>query len=732
MTTFHIDYYNGNDSNDGLSWSTAWKTINANVNSTNISAGDIIKISKNNPPELLGNASWTNNSNIVTFDNSTNMHIDPCESVWKLGSIGSSGSSSVVSTTSSRYGTYYVKINSRTIPDGTSVPIKTAFRNLGSTLNLSTYTKISLWIDTSPITTNSNNLTSWDNNNISICLCSDTSGDVIVNELFISKFNSTQNVIMYNADIKFKPLVLDYGSALGDNIQSIAIYQYTTNKYSFWIDNIVACTTNGLTHKDLLTKESTERGYSEDLYCIKNINNNIITIEGYKSSATNIYIGSTENTSTYRRIGVAFEDYCIDIPGNIVTVNGSSEEYIEIKGGYNTITDIQDGETILDCLISNTTTSISKFINTYGINILNSTYVKLDRISTIRCVSGIKIQNSEYIDVDNILSLSCNYNSLDMNASKYINVSNIYNLNNSYKNLYIYNCKYININTLYNLLYNYDKSTHILYSNNVIITNIQKIKYCATGIDLFRSKVVTISNINEITNCSMAGITVDECQNIIISDIDNISYNYRGMISFYFLTNYYIIIKNIIFSNNTLFGLMLHGINIVLKDVISTDSIPLAILEPFMVLLDNFNGDGIVKLYNSDVQVLFNSSIRHNSYGKSIEINLLTNFYDEELCGFKYTIAEIYCKANKQTTFTIYVRRSNSNIFSKLICENYQLLGITEDVTDEITASPNTWEQLSITVNPTEDGVIQIYSLTWGTSAIGESVYYHDVNTTSS
>lgn len=131
-------------------------------------------------------------------------------------------------------------------------------------------------------------------------------------------------------------------------------------------------------------------------------------------------------------------------------------------------------------------------------------------------------------------------------------------------------------------------------------------------------------------------------------------------------------------------------------------------------------------------EVSFSESIRHNSFGKSIAIKLLTNFHDEELCGFKYTIAEIYCKANKQTTFTIYARRSNSNIFSKLICENYQLLGITEDITDEITASPDTWEQLSITVNPTEDGVIQIYSLTWGNSAINEYVYYHDVNTTSS
>ena len=58
MATFHVDFLNGNDANDGSAWALAWKTLTTGATSARIAAGDIIKMAKAPPPFSIGDAEW--------------------------------------------------------------------------------------------------------------------------------------------------------------------------------------------------------------------------------------------------------------------------------------------------------------------------------------------------------------------------------------------------------------------------------------------------------------------------------------------------------------------------------------------------------------------------------------------------------------------------------------------------------------------------------------------------
>ena len=78
MSTFYLDYENGNDSNDGSTWDLSWKTLTTGASAARIAPGDIIKIAKSQDPYSIGNATWTYNSAIVTLATAHTANIDLC------------------------------------------------------------------------------------------------------------------------------------------------------------------------------------------------------------------------------------------------------------------------------------------------------------------------------------------------------------------------------------------------------------------------------------------------------------------------------------------------------------------------------------------------------------------------------------------------------------------------------------------------------------------------------
>ena len=66
MPTYYVDFENGDDARDGMSWANAWKTLTSGATAARISAGDIIRMAKSPAPISVGDAKWTSGKWIST------------------------------------------------------------------------------------------------------------------------------------------------------------------------------------------------------------------------------------------------------------------------------------------------------------------------------------------------------------------------------------------------------------------------------------------------------------------------------------------------------------------------------------------------------------------------------------------------------------------------------------------------------------------------------------------
>lgn len=138
----------------------------------------------------------------------------------------------------------------------------------------------------------------------SICLCSDTTGDTVVETLSFETNLMGYDVTTNQAN-SFTPIVYRKGSALSSNINSVAVY-YSTDPgtVSVAFDNLIATSAaNGIDHNALIGKKTSGEPW---WYNIKAITRNAITIGHHTALASEVasgasrpYYGVTESVTTY-------------------------------------------------------------------------------------------------------------------------------------------------------------------------------------------------------------------------------------------------------------------------------------------------------------------------------------------------------------------------------------------------------------------------------------------------
>jgi hypothetical protein len=62
------------------------------------------------------------------------------------------------------------------------------------------------------------------------------------------------------------------------------------------------------------------------------------------------------------------------------------------------------------------------------------------------------------------------------------------------------------------------------------------------------------------------------------------------------------------------------------------------------------------------------------------------------------------------------MRRDNTGITQGFVCPGGQILGISSDVVIEASNAIDTWTQYSISLTPSEKGVVQLYGYAYGMS----------------
>jgi len=80
----------------------------------------------------------------------------------------------------------------------------------------------------------------------------------------------------------------------------------------------------------------------------------------------------------------------------------------------------------------------------------------------------------------------------------------------------------------------------------------------------------------------------------------------------------------------------------------------------------------------------------------------------------KLKIASIAANGGSAVTISAYMRRTNTGLTMQLVCPAGQPYGPSTDTVASMTAAADTWEQVSISFTPTQNGVYDIYAYAFG------------------
>lgn len=299
----------------GSSWSDAWLTITSGATATRLATGDTLRLAKTaDELSLSQNATWTDGSQTVTLTSSVTKKIEDAIVAW----------TPVANVTSATSNIRKLGATSTTItPSAAFTTGKLAYRAIagGGTQDFSGYQYINLWYQTSLVTAAGT---------YKLCLCSDATGDTIVNEVLLPA---------QLANSSYTPVSINYSAALGASIQSVAIYcVIDAGADAIRINNIFA--SNGdISLKTLIGKTGDVN------YNIQSIDGVTIKIDSNNTTATGRgYSGTTATQALYYQ--VPFEITSTGI-SNILNRTGNRGAGLNIcSGGWNTATNLRDGMTV--------------------------------------------------------------------------------------------------------------------------------------------------------------------------------------------------------------------------------------------------------------------------------------------------------------------------------------------------------------------------------------------------
>jgi hypothetical protein len=352
----------------GSSWTDGWLTISSGPTAAKTQLGDTIRISKTDDPVPLGDADWTNLSKTVTLSTPPPLQvIDLVDSAFTMANTATSQT-----TTSRKQGTLAAGLYK-----STSIVANTlyGYRNLGVTLNLSAYDAITLWVGA---------ITSFVSTQWKVCLCSDTAGATVVDTFEIPAVSPG---IGTSGGWRALVLTRSGGGALGSSIRSIAIYTgsnptSTSSSSTIYLDCVLACVSTGLTLRSLVSKNSAAYGGAEVWYPIQSVSGSTILLDASTNTLATSgrgYYGVTETTSSYyRNTFVQGPSITSVTPVNTINEGGTAAYPIIYSGGWNTGSNVQDGDTFLDGLNS----------YGYGIYLSSKEHLIFERISAVRFYSG--------------------------------------------------------------------------------------------------------------------------------------------------------------------------------------------------------------------------------------------------------------------------------------------------------------------------------------------------------
>ena len=648
--------------NDGSSWGNAIKQLGSATNKAglyNISLqpGDIVKIAKTPDPVSIGNATWADRTRTIELSAPLTQLIESC-----IGNTWTAVSPSTLSASSTRKkGSNCQLINVNTAASG-----KIAYKALASTLDLSTFQNISLFFG-------GNNIINFRASKFRICLCSDTTGDVVVEQFYLNDILTTTslNVQTYKK-----------GSALGNSIKSIALYRdYTTAATSVMLNVIIACNTLAL---DSLIGKS--NSINSLWYPIKYIDGTTVELDSATAADyTGYYYGLSETIETYVRETLKISQYTNSgvlyfISENLSSQGGYGNE-IQISGGWNPATGEQDGETWFDA---------TQNFNIYGLHHSTvSSYFKWSKLNFVRFSFGFSsnetLSNSNKWEIQ-FISCVCNLKGglLAMGTI----AKNVNFLHNRTLGLQLNN---------YNDLQDFVISGNggVNYNNNAGLYVKQNNNHIESGVIMWNGQSLLIDGVNNILR-------------------DFIFSQYAYEIVRYGSNNKFLNID----SYNEFTGalgitVMASGINEFINCRIGADdgSIPVGNSQGVSItkFTNHWQHNGLTGISWGLPRLDFQPELSFGSTQGIWKLSIPNGTIDNnKRLGIYCPIAPIAVKAGVSTTVGLWIKRSSNSNGSALICRRDMSTAIDADIISPLPLANNTWVLAGLNIVADRDGVVLI------------------------
>lgn len=651
MAIWYIDHENGSSSNNGTSWAQAWKWIDDASTANGVNAGDEIRIAKSPDPVSLGNATWTNDSYIVTLATAQNKHVTVCDTAWTTAQ-GANCACTAPTDTQRREGSASAYFN---VAAGATTGLL-AYFPLGSAMDFSAYQRLSFWFRCSVA------LAAGD---IAIKLCSDTAGATPVDEFVIPENLSaaaTNNWTPYS-------LTRTGGGNLGASIQSVAIYMVVDKgAFNCALDNIIAALLNGLSLTTLISKNSSAQGGDEPWYPIRWISGTGadeckgVCLDSHAATYTTSsfcrYFGTTETVTTYlRQVQSLKTTSTTTAPSQAISFTASFSTETTFSGGWNKDTGLQDGETFAGTF------------NRYGyaVGIATKSGLRFSRYNPVSSYSGFNFSMASLCSVSAQSITGCNY-AISPNYGAVI--GNSFTITNIcagnigfYGNTYFAGQNFVNITRITGMI--------------------------GTGYSVCFN---TWARIGEISCCGDGAASLSA--GILKLKGTTFRQNTRDVYLHY--------------TDALLW-------DCVLEDTPSYYSSGTVIRSVARLQSFNHNAiTGNHKIWEYFGNIQAQTTVRHTESGLAWQLNPTDSAECNATSPLWLRVAQVAVNANALVTCKLWLRRTHADITGSLVVRGGQIAGVTNDVKVDMTAAADTWEEVTLTFTPTAAGIVEIEAWAYG------------------
>ena len=533
----------------------------------------------------------------------------------------------------------------------------------------------------------------------SLRLCSDTAGVTTVNTIAIPPVPTTNT---------WTPVVADNGSALGSSIKSVALYvdsdQGAVNINLCGIFAAKASGANSLTLHSLVGKNTVGEPW---WWAVRAIEGTTLYLESANPSTANNsssrrgYYGVTETVELYKRDPIVFTvsstssntfQFSSSVSGAAGSNTNAGLVYYNVIGGWDrTNMSSQSGQTWLTFSDGSQSAVI-----------LNANYQYLDQVNLVRAATAVTFNFNTQSAAGTMQATAC-ATGMSLTDSSGNEVTTIY-------------CTACNQNV------SMSGSNEFYYSwiGTVVSHSSQN-----TGLNLasgYQTLFGTVTCCNNTTGF-VVGAGVNQC---LVTAAGDFKVNNGYAITASAGASAQIQGTPTFASNQNGSVQATAGAQVNLQNATSSDSTVTNISTGGIITFTRYGGTATDhRQYFEYGTILSDTSTRHTAAGASWKLSPTSVLNAHAKRPLRVKVQSVALKASEARTLTCWVRRNAGGITSQICIPGGQAAGLSTSDAVASSTQVNAWEQLSLTITPTVDCVVDVYGQAYGGTTL--SAWFQDV-----